>query len=289
MDRKLGRAGLALALVTVWSGVTHATDEGAKTAARDLAKAAKRDLDAGRLEDAELKFQQAYAIAKVPTLAIWAARVLVKRGRLLAGAELYRQATQLTPNDLWIGNAQQQAQADAKQESAALQPRIPGLRVNVQGAAPNEVDLTIDGVKKEGEWVALDLPADPGRHRIVGKRGAETVELAIDLMEGERKDAFLKFNAGTSVAVPAATASTNAEPASNASMASGPTQVDGATNLTAIPHAPELASHRQPVYRKWWFWTGVGAAVVAGTVTALLLTHQGGDCSGKYACLEVVK
>lgn len=30
-----------------------------------------------------------------------------------------------------------------------------------------------------------------------------------------------------------------------------------------------------PVYKKWWFWTGIGAAVVAGTVGVLALT--GGD------------
>lgn len=44
-----------------------------------------------------------------------------------------------------------------------------------------------------------------------------------------------------------------------------------------------------PFYKKWWFWSAVGAVVVAGTVTALLLA--GGSksaCSGeKSVCLGV--
>jgi hypothetical protein len=31
-----------------------------------------------------------------------------------------------------------------------------------------------------------------------------------------------------------------------------------------------------PIYTTWWFWTGVGAAVVAGTVTAVILSSGGG-------------
>ena len=32
----------------------------------------------------------------------------------------------------------------------------------------------------------------------------------------------------------------------------------------------------RPIYRTWWFWTGVGAVVVAGVVTAIILS-SGGD------------
>lgn len=31
-----------------------------------------------------------------------------------------------------------------------------------------------------------------------------------------------------------------------------------------------------PIYTTWWFWTGVGAVVVAGTVTAVVLSSGGG-------------
>jgi hypothetical protein len=31
----------------------------------------------------------------------------------------------------------------------------------------------------------------------------------------------------------------------------------------------------QPIYTRWWFWTGVGAVVAAGTVTAIVLATRG--------------
>jgi len=32
-----------------------------------------------------------------------------------------------------------------------------------------------------------------------------------------------------------------------------------------------------PIYKTWWFWTGVGAAVIAGTVTAIVVSKNGSD------------
>ena len=110
MDRRLYRAVLALMLVAVWSGTARATDDVTKGAARDLANEAKRDFDAGNYVEAARKFQRAFEVTKVPMLAVWSARTLVKRGQLVAASELYRQAMLLAPNDLWVGNAQQQAQ-----------------------------------------------------------------------------------------------------------------------------------------------------------------------------------
>ena len=189
MSCKLGF--VVLALTVAWPRVALATDDSEKWAARMLANEAKRDFDAGRFEDARHKFQRAYELAKVPTLAVWAARALAKHGQLVAASELYRQATRLTPNDLWVGNVQQQAQGDAEKELAELQPRIPRLRVRVEGAAANDVEVTIDDIKLAGALFGIDLPADPGRRRVVGKRGGETVEQTIELGEGEHKEAVL--------------------------------------------------------------------------------------------------
>ena len=290
MDGKLGCAGLVLVLLATGSGVARATNETDKTAARDLAKAGKRDFDAGHLEDAEQKFRRAYAIARVPTLAVWTARVLVKRGRLVEASDYYRQADRLEPNDLWIGNAQGRAQADAKRELAALEPRIPKVRVQVQGAPSGEVELSIDDVKEEREWVELDLPVDPGRHRIVGKLNGQTSMLAVDVQEGERKEALLTFEHGKAVAAAGANLGAPALASSpKPLLASSQARVDTAANLTASPPPRQPAAASHPVYERWWFWTGVGAVVVAGVVTAIVLTrHSGGPCSGaSYQCLEV--
>ena len=68
-----------------------------------------------------------------------------------------------------------------------------------------------------------------------------------------------------------------------------PPLLDNPTTLTSTPVAPEQTSIDRPIYKKWWFWTGVGAVVAAGTVTALLLTHRSSSpCSGTgLNCWEV--
>jgi Flp pilus assembly protein TadD len=93
MDCRLLCAAFVLAMAMFSSGAVYATDDNAKGAARELANQAKSDFDAGNFEEAGSKFQRAYEIAKVPTLAVWAARSLVKRGHLVAASELYRQAS----------------------------------------------------------------------------------------------------------------------------------------------------------------------------------------------------
>lgn len=290
MIRKPVRAALALTITLVllaaWPGAAGATDDSTKAAARELANEAKRDFDAGRFEEAKPKFQRAYAVARVPTLAVWAARASVKCGQWVTASELYRQATQLAPNDLWVGTAQQRAQADARQELEELRPRIPRLRIRVEGAAPDEVDVSMDGVRLANALLGFDIPADPGRRHIVGKRGTEVTEHTVELREGEHHDAVLKFSptvieatVGRLPVGDVALATPVPESASTASAAS----------LTDHSLPPEPADLQRPFYTRWWFWTGAAAVVVAGGVTAYLLTHpSGGACSSAgVPCAEV--
>ena len=46
-------------------------------------------------------------------------------------------------------------------------------------------------------------------------------------------------------------------------------------DLATSPRASEDHAST-PIYRTWWFWTGIGAVVVAGTVTAIALSSSGG-------------
>ena len=53
--------------------------------------------------------------------------------------------------------------------------------------------------------------------------------------------------------------------------------------------APPPAEVEQPIYKRWWFWPGVGAVVVAGAVTAVLLTRtstQVVDPSGSLGAVD---
>ena len=184
---------MALTLAATWSGRALATDDSAKGAARELASEAKDDFDAGRFEAAERKFQRAYEIANIPVLALWTARSLARQGDLVGASEFYRQTVHLAPNDFWAGNAQQQAQADAARELDELQPRIPRLRIRIEGSGANDVEVAINDVKIASALVGIEIPKNPGRWHVVGKKGVATVEQTIELGEGEHKEAVLTF------------------------------------------------------------------------------------------------
>lgn len=43
------------------------------------------------------------------------------------------------------------------------------------------------------------------------------------------------------------------------------------TNLSANPGEPPPA---RPIYKRWWFWAGVGAVVILGAATASAATRN---------------
>jgi hypothetical protein len=62
--------------------------------------------------------------------------------------------------------------------------------------------------------------------------------------------------------------------------------------LTTVPQIEARPiPETQPVYKKWWFWTAVGAVVVGGVVTGLALSRGGqevGTCPGGVpVCIPV--
>ncbi len=255
MDCKLRCTTVVLATALFWSGAVHATDDIAKGAARELANEAKKDFDVGNFEEAGSKFQRAYEIAKVPTLAVWAARALAKRGHLVAASELYRQAALLAPNDLWVGHTQQQAQADAERELGELQPRIPKLRIRIEGAAPDDIELTVDGAKIATALFGIDLPMDAGRRHIVGKKGSDIVEQTVELAECDRNEAVLTFS----------------------SLSKPPPPL-----VVVAPSLPPPTPPGSP--RRLWGWIGVSvgvAGLLTGAVTGIVVAANSGlrnDC-----------
>jgi hypothetical protein len=43
------------------------------------------------------------------------------------------------------------------------------------------------------------------------------------------------------------------------------------------PAVPARQVESRPIYKRWWFWTTIGAAVVGGTVAAVLATADWKD------------
>lgn len=74
-------------------------------------------------------------------------------------------------------------------------------------------------------------------------------------------------------APPVGPASPVAPPSLN--LAAAPPPSPAAPSLLVAEAPPPASSDRSddgPIYKRWWFWAGVGAVVLAGTVTALALS-----------------
>ena len=58
------------------------------------------------------------------------------------------------------------------------------------------------------------------------------------------------------------------------------------TMVTATPSRPEESP---PLYKRWWFWTGVGVVVATGAAVGIAVAMRGqvGDCRGISPCRTV--
>jgi hypothetical protein len=79
---------------------------------------------------------------------------------------------------------------------------------------------------------------------------------------------------------------TSAVPPSIVASAGAPTS-PAAIDLSSSP-PPEPAA-RPPIWKKWWFWTGIGAVVAVGVVAGVAVARRGqvGDCRDNPVCLKV--
>ncbi|MGK3991150.1 tetratricopeptide repeat protein [Sorangium sp. So ce136] len=204
---------LALALPAVPAAVMAQpvrSTEQAKAAARALADKGWEFFNAGRYEEALAAFRDAEAQVHAPPFLLYAARSCERLGRLLEARSLYQRVLD-ERIEASAPRAFQQAQEAARAELAALAPRIPTLQIDVPGAAPGAVELTLDG-----ERVAPSAPVerDPGEHTLSATApGRVPATKTIRLSEGAKERVTLDL-------APAAAAVT-APPAGHATRDAG--------------------------------------------------------------------
>jgi hypothetical protein len=291
--------GTALAIAIASSSLpARAIDDSTRSAARALVNEGAEYFKQGRYVQARRKFLDAYEVAKVPTVAVWAAQANEKLGKLVAASELYEAALLMQPNELWIGNTQQQAQEQALQELRILRPRIPTLKINLEGASASEVEVTIDNSTLPSALLKADRPTDPGTHVITATRGGNiAAETVITLAEAERKVVTLQLPAAGNAApplapVPSQTAGIGSPPAP-ATALSGPTNSNlpqsttsplprlppqGAGTQSAATGAPTETFSAATRRTIGWIGLGVGAAGVAlGTTAGVIVGLKRGS------------
>jgi len=261
---------LALSLTSSLAGTARAElDEADKQVVRYLANEAAKLFEQGQYDAAQVKFARAYEMARVPRLAVWLAKTHEKRGELSAAAELYRQAIALSPNQLWTGNSQQEAQKEAERALASLTPRLARLTVWIDGSA-HDVAVNVDGVSLPSGALGTERFVEPGSRHVVAQRGAQRAERTLVLAAGSKQEVRLTLppEPHPEAAVPLAAATT------------GPAR---AKSASSSQHALEHTDKKTPPLRTLG-WVGVSAGavgLVVGGVTGIVVGAQYSDLKDK--------
>ncbi len=269
MQTKLG-AGLALlaALLTAGPLLGQPADESTRTAARALGTAGVEAYQANDFATATDKLEKAYGILRAPSLGLWSGRALVKVGKLVEAADRFLEVTSLqVPSGEYA--VQKQAQADAASELSTLRPRIPVLRVAIEGAAPAECAVTLDGQPVSSALLAEGRLVNPGAHVVEGRRGGDVVRAEVTAAEGERPIATLKFGAAPAATAPSVTP---AEPVAAPPVAPPPADA-----------GPSEASSAQ----RTWGWVALGAGgvgLIVGGVTGAISLGKKGEIDDSDNC-----
>src|SRR5688572_30003013 len=183
-----------------------AVDSATRGTARQLGYEGIQDYQREDYRAATDKLERAYKMLKAPSLALWSARALEKSGKFVEAAERYLEATRLPDDQGGEAGVQQRSRDEARQDRELLLPRIPTLRIEIEGAAPESVTLTIRGEDVPSAVVGSARPTNPGDAVVEGRLGEQVVKQKVVLTEGEHKSVTLRFQPASAKTSPLAAA-----------------------------------------------------------------------------------
>jgi hypothetical protein len=247
--------------------------EAQRSAARELGTQGMEayfDQDYARAAE---QLERAYKLFPTPTLGLWSGRALIQTGHWVAAAERLREA-ELASAAVGDNAAQQKAQSDAAAERTQLLARTPSLRVQVEGALPDEVSLSIDGVAVARERVGSAQPIDPGKHKLSAVFHAQRVVLDVAVLPNEQQTAHVVFQSEPLVVPPPPSPPSSPPPPLMAA-------------ATAVPAADSGPTWLRPAA---YVSFGLGAAGAATSLVATLLASNKLDAcaqrGGEYYCQD---
>lgn len=180
-------------------GVAHAQTDEEKAAARSLAKQGAEAFTAGKHAEAIDLMSRAEAILHAPPHILYIARAQAAMGKLVASRESYLKVIR-EELPATAPKAFKDAQQQAKDEIAAVEPRIASLRIVVENTTGAKVTVKFDGQVVSPALVGVHRPVDPGKHVVIAyPMGLSPVEQNIELADAEKKDVKLTISGTPSV------------------------------------------------------------------------------------------
>src|SRR5262245_46636028 len=182
---------LGLALLTVCaclSGGAWAQQQPSaadRTTARRLGNEGVVALKSGDYDTAADRFERANDLVPAPSFLVVLGRARVGQGRLVEAYEIYRTIIRegVQPDK---PEAFKRALTEAKQEVKVVEPRLAWVAVNVVGARPEQVEVTLNGSVIPSAALGAQRPADPGTLRVEAKAdGYRSAARTVELSEGQ--------------------------------------------------------------------------------------------------------
>jgi hypothetical protein len=171
---------------------------GARSAATGGAKA----FESGQYAQAIDLFSRAESLVHAPPHLLYLARSHAKLGHLVAAQEAYLKITR----EKLAGDAPdafKDAQAKAREELAALEPRIPSLTITLKGEGAEGAVVTMDDVKVPAALVGVPHPVDPGQHELVASgNGVKSQPANVSLAEGAKQSVELTLEPAPGATAP---------------------------------------------------------------------------------------
>jgi hypothetical protein len=136
-------------------------------------------------------FRRAYDASHVAHVLLNIGGALIASGRLLDGAEAYRQYLRDAPAE------EAELRANTETALAALEERIPHARVHITHLAPDD-DVSIDGAVIAHAAMQSPVALDPGRHVIVvAREHREAARRRFELIERREETIAIDLAAPT--------------------------------------------------------------------------------------------
>jgi hypothetical protein len=167
-------------------------DAAARSTARKLGVEAVKLFETGDYAGALDKFNTADSLVPAPTLGLYAARCLVKMGRLVEASERYLEVTRMQLDRTAVP-VMRKAQVDAVAERERLQPTIPTLEVRVEGPRGNGLEVAVGGKVLVPGLLGEKRAVNPGTYQVTATRPDTAVTEEVRVSPGGAARVVLKL------------------------------------------------------------------------------------------------
>lgn len=156
-------AWLGVLSLSTSASLAQTTEE--RAGARAAADQGYDAFKAGRWATAVDLFSRAESLVHSPVHVLFLARSQAKLGLLLEAKEAYLQVLREPSPGTAPAAGVKQARLDAQRELDELEPQIPLVSVQIDGAQPSEViEVTQDGLPLSSALIGVARPLNPGQH-----------------------------------------------------------------------------------------------------------------------------